>query len=253
MNAQFSPTAETMPFLITGSLPGDANAPRLTAEMTRYADPLALDAARDTTISLSDRHLSRLLLLTGEIGRRFERERRDTEPAAWMYAPRVLFGGRNAVEACSQRGRFLDAMLLHKVTPLLDMHPEDMATLVYPDDEANVPECGSTASFVSPSEPADVPALFCASIVEEDAKGTRHIFYATLAPTDDHMYLELRGRFGIRLADLALVEKGFDPSKPVAASLLSEAMSAILEDVAQNPESALAEGLEVCLEQRFAS
>jgi hypothetical protein len=62
----------------------------------------------------------------------------------------------------------------------------------------------------------------------------------------------LRLRYGRQLADQAEVRRGYDASNPLAVSMVSDAMGAILAMVASNPQSALAEGLDLQLESRFA-
>ena len=57
-------------------------------------------------------HLGRIVMLAAETGARFQRDEIRYDPAAWMAAPRRLFGGCSAIEACREETPFLRAMLL---------------------------------------------------------------------------------------------------------------------------------------------
>lgn len=89
-------------------------------------------------------------------------------------------------------------------------------------------------------------------MVDERAGHIVHAFAAFMAVDNKEVRSRLERRVGQRTAATANIVNGFDPSEPIAASLLSEAMSSILEDVALNPDSILAAGLDVLVEHRFA-
>ena len=96
------------------------------------------------------------------------------------------------------------------------------------------------------------PTLFVASMVDERINHVVHAFAACMATDMEEVRAKLALRVGHRTAATATIRNGFDPSEPIAASLLSEAMSSLLEDVAQHAGSILAEGLDVFVEHRFA-
>ena len=62
----------------------------------------------------------------------------------------------------------------------------------------------------------------------------------------------LRQRLGAPLEDDARIRLGFDWSEPFACEMVSEAMARILMLAAETPTSALAQGLDFQVEQRFA-
>lgn len=96
------------------------------------------------------------------------------------------------------------------------------------------------------------PTLFVASMVDERANHVVHAFAACMATDMEEVRARLALRVGHRTAATATIRNGFDPSEPIAASLLSEAMLSLLEDIAQHADSILAEGLDVFIEHRFA-
>lgn len=78
-----------------------------------YVEPLDRDQPDDPAVWLTHRQLIRLVLIAAETGARFERDGIVMDPAAWLFAPRRLFEGRAAIDACAARGAFIRAMLLH--------------------------------------------------------------------------------------------------------------------------------------------
>lgn len=226
------------------------------------AEPLDEDRADDRIRVVTQRQLNRVLFVAAEAGARLARDDSPHDPAAWMYAPLRLFDGRSAIDACRDRDAFLKAMLLHGAGLALDMEPAEMDELL---DESwdevvdgepavatspAVRACGTRASL------ADFglgrPELFTASAVVEGSGGVVHAFAAFLANDEEEATDRVRARFGDR-ADLATLRRGFDPSEPVAMSLLSEPVADILIDVSADAGSPLADGLDVFVEHGFAA
>lgn len=61
------------------------------------------------------------------------------------------------------------------------------------------------------------------------------------------VFEHLRDRYGTRIADLAVIRSGFDPSEP----LVSEAVGDALLLIEAKADSELADGVDVQLESRF--
>lgn len=93
--------------------------------------------------------------------------------------------------------------------------------------------------------------LFVASMVDERDDLTIHAFLAVTAASEAEFRRKLLLKAGYRTARTATIFMGFDPSEPIAASLLSDSVADILLDVGRDPHSVLAAGLEVFVEQRF--
>jgi len=94
--------------------------------------------------------------------------------------------------------------------------------------------------------------LFTATLVEEAPTGICHIFYAAMAGDEDIVRNQLAARVGGRIAYMASVEEGFDPSEPVAMSVLSDAMAYLLRQMESCPNSPLSAGFSFYAEHRFA-
>lgn len=193
--------------------------------------------------------LGRIVMLAAETGARFERDAIAADPAAWMVAPRRLFGGTSAVEACREEGLFLKGMLLHGLSVGLDADPELLDRLIE-DDGVDVQE---GEAFRSPDFPAPWPRmdLYTATLVCERSSSTSHIFHACMAFGPPDVLCELEQRVGKAAGRQARVRRGFDPSDPVAIENVSPAISAVLLEVAADPNSPLGHGLNIFVEHRF--
>lgn len=95
-----------------------------------YDDPLDDDLPMDRVVTTTRRGLRRLTLLAAEVGARFDRHGKTLDPMAWLLAPRRLFGGKAAIEACLQREHFLRALLLHGLALGLDAQPAEIDDLL---------------------------------------------------------------------------------------------------------------------------
>ena len=95
-------------------------------------DPLEPGASGGVT-TLTDRELLRIVLVATEVGARFQRDGLSHDPLAWMVAPRRLFHGRPAIEACSNLEACTQAILLHGLGFGLDVDAGTMRALL--DDE----------------------------------------------------------------------------------------------------------------------
>lgn len=113
---------------------GPAQRRQVRPPMT-YSDPLDQDQAGDAPVTMTERQLIRLLFVAAETGARFERERIEVDPAAWLFAGRRLFHGQAAVVACRERDPFVRALLLHGLSIGLDASPEAVDALIADGDD----------------------------------------------------------------------------------------------------------------------
>jgi hypothetical protein len=104
-----------------------------------YVDPLGQDQPGDPIVTMTERQLIRIVFVAAETGARFERERIDMDPAAWLFAGRRLFHGRAAVMACRERDAFVRALLVHGLSIGLDASPEAVDALVAEDGKVVEP------------------------------------------------------------------------------------------------------------------
>ncbi|PWG01951.1 hypothetical protein DF286_03015 [Sphingosinicella humi] len=175
-----------------------------------------------------------------------------------MCAPRRLFGGSNAVSACVDRDMFIRALVLHGISPALDMEPAEMDMLL--EDGSELPDrveesSAARSTSVGPATPVfnrlKTRLLFTATFVDEFGVGVSHIFFATVARDEDEVRNKLTSRVGARVSYMATVDIGFDPSEPVALSLLSDAMAEMLRQIEDAPTSPLSDGFSLLVEHRF--
>jgi hypothetical protein len=227
-----------------------------TRQFVLPADPLEFDQPEDPVVLISHRQLSRVVLVAAETGARFARERSPHDPAAWMCAPRRLFDGSNAMTACADRDMFIRALVLHGVSPTLDMEPSEMDGLI--GDVRERPVAGTRRGGNVPAESSagsvkhmGAKALFTATVVYETPAGVCHIFYAAIASDEEAVREQLRERLGGHISYMADVGLGFDGSTTIALSLVSEAMADMLRQIEAAPDSPLSAGFNLLVEHRF--
>lgn len=206
-------------------------------------------AAIERSSPVGRMQLGRIVMLAAETGARFEREGILADPAAWMVAPRRLFGGSSAVEACREERPFLRAMLLHGLSAGLDADPELVDALV--EDEPVAVEIEGERQVQAPRLPSPRMDLYTATVIRESPASTTHIFHASMAFGPEEVVRELRKRIGGEAGRLARVRRGFDPSDPIAVENVSSAIGAVLIQVAADANSPLGHGLNILIEHRF--
>ncbi|WP_019834446.1 hypothetical protein [Sphingomonas sp. PR090111-T3T-6A] len=226
---------------------------RIPSANFQVLDPLEADAPTDTRVPLSTRQICRLATIASETGARFARDRLRADALAWLYAPRELFSGQCAIDACVEIHAFKRALVLHGLSLGLDASPDEIDDLLEPS--------GGVETFDELLEPSNRTAmptsqvrrcqLFTATILDESERGTLQAFVAVVADDAREVFEHLRDRYGTRVADLAVIRAGFDPSEPIAMALVSEAVGDALTLIARKVGSPLAAGVDVQLESRF--
>lgn len=251
-----------------------------------FEDPLGADASDDVAVLTTRRGLSRLALVAAETAARFERRGIGHEPMAWMLTPRRMFDGVSAVEACLDREACARAVLLHRLDEGLDGDPVYLDWLGSLDDDGFdgfdevddvrfgeplrgmergwFPEKHTPAEVdpapigrirpatVEAPDPSGAPRLFTAVVNDGACGGYVQAFAAAVVGSRASFRASLTERYG-DAGSGAMVIEGFDPSDPLVGALVSPAMAHVLEQVAVDPGSPLAEGLDVRIEQRFAA
>lgn len=225
-------------------------------------DPLDDDHPDDDLIVTTRRALCRVALVATEAAGRFERDGVAHDPMSWMLAPRRLFGGAAAIDACLDRDACMRGVLVHGLGLGLDIDPVALDALTADDDWDeddgtdvvtifHAVDDGSGDGGVSPFEHHRPRGrLFTATVVANDGFETVQAFHASIASDEAEISGRLFCRMGAASADAVIVE-GFDPSDPLVGALVSPAISQTLTLVAENPRSALAAGLDLNVEQRF--
>jgi len=200
----------------------------------------------------------RLMHVAAETGARFVREGIDLDPLDWLLTGRELFDQRNAVEACGGSEGFRRAIVLHGLSLGLDTSPGHLARIPareFLSDAAAIHLKSGRPSKDQDPDPweAGPLALYTCSISADLHDGQIQVFGAMIARDPLEVRRRLKRRYGPLLEDQALVRLGFDWSEPLACAMVSGAMANVLGLAAESPRSALADGLDFYVEQRFAS
>ncbi len=245
--------------------------------LARYEDPLDADLADDVAVAATRRSLCRVALIASEVGARFQCEKTDCDPMAWMLTPRRLFGGSAAIEACLDRDNFSRALLLHGLGMGMDAEPGEIDGLLDNNDGENgkhpQPSRAKVSGGCDPdleSIPATMRCLRSLNVENVDSpEGTfdredkRRLysatvvyqcdgidliaFHASLANGYDEMFERLLDRFGGPVAAHAQVRVGFDPKHP----LLPRVVARLLSEAERCPDGNNTMNLNVNFERRF--
>jgi hypothetical protein len=155
-------------------------------------DPLDADDRGDAPVLTTERRLRRLAIVAADTGARFVRERIDHDPVAWLLAPRALFGGGRALDACQSRTGFLRAALLNGLSLGLDADPGEVDGLAGEDACA-----GSSLGAGASGDPArGEPRFFACSIDAVDSLAGGGVVWLMPATDEAAARLRLRGRYG---------------------------------------------------------
>lgn len=222
------------------------------ARSTTYIDPLDSDHPDDAVVVTTRRAICRVALVAAEAASRFQREAVHHDPMTWMLAPRELFHGATALEACLELDACIRGVLIHGLSLGMDADPDAIDALGADDEDAPVIETRGRTAEILPfmRQPEPGLRLFTATVVAHAFGETVHAFHASLAADEAQVAGRLFCRIGAASAEARIME-GFDASDPLVAALVAPAMCDTLELVAADPASQLAAGLDVNIEQRF--
>ena len=228
-----------------------------TALSGPYIDPLDHDDPEDDVVVTTRRAICRVALVAAEAAGRFQREAVRHDAMTWMLAPRILFNGAPAIEACLRRDDCLRGVLIHGLSLGLDADPALINALASDDDddlmERETVAGGRGANVLSfPGASDDELRLFTATVVAHHGDETIQAFHASLATDKSKIVERLHCRMGGASAGARIFE-GFDPTDPLVAALVSDAISDTLLMIADQPASPIAAGLDLNIEQRFLS
>lgn len=235
-----------------------------------FPDPLEDDCASDDAVVTTLRGIARVALVATEVASRFQREGVAHDPMTWMLAPRRLFGGARAIDACLDRSACLRGVLLHGLSFGLDADPGEIDALVADEDADDRGDDGDGTVAATPKSmrPRSVdsphhdnvlpfrqageaqPRLFTATVVHDDGFETVHAFHASFATDEAEIAGRLYARMGVVAVDAAIVT-GFDHTSPIVEALVSRAICDTLMMIDAEPMSPLAAGLDLNIEQRF--
>lgn len=230
-----------------------------------WDDPLDEDCALDERVDLSRRSLLRVAVAAARTGARYEREGLDGDPVAWLLAPRRVFDGETALDACVDLAPLRRCIALHAPSTdhELDAEPEEMDEILgeLVQEEASTGDgrrrYGSsrreTTPFFSPEGMARSsagPQLFSCSLMRYEPGARIMTFVAGVAPDEREFRRRLFERFGAMAALTPDVRPGFDQYDPVAVALVSERVADWLSVVAAEPGGSGFGGFDVVVEHR---
>lgn len=212
-------------------------------------DPLSADRPDDLPVITTERRLRRIAMLAADTGARFSREGIDHDAAAWMMAPRALFDGASAIEACQDLEHFARGTLLHGLSIGLDADPDLVDALL--DDEAAAVE-------ILPEAPLPqlygVPVRLFTSFVQGPIgyEGRQvNAFCAMTCVDSDTFRRRLRARFGTELGDATEIVEGIDRTHPLSSLLMSNALLSVLDGDSGSPSRACEAGFDLVIDLRY--
>jgi hypothetical protein len=228
-----------------------------------WYDPLGDDAADDARVETSKRGLVRLALAAAQVGARFERDGVDVDPAAWLLAPRRVFDGECAIEACVDLAPFRRCVMLHApgVDVGMDADPEDLDRVLENEPAAQAEmssarrprrdRSGLPFSFAQTDGAGwSGPRLYSCSMTRVEPGARVATFVAGVAPDERDFRRRLFERFGAMAALNPDVRVGFDQYDPVVATLVSERLADWLAMVSAEPFRCGDSDFEVVVEHR---
>lgn len=218
-----------------GDCPGDrpptagAEAPRRVGAL--FPDPLDEDEATDEIVVTTRRAIGRVALVATEAASRFQREAVQHDPMAWMFAPRPVFDGAAAVDACLDRDACMRGILVHGLGLGLDVGRSAVDALLAGDDDddfddhafrqlrAERPGRRGQAGRGRSGRTARV-RLYTATIVDTRDNRMTQVFHASLARDASEVRTRLAGRFGPDVAGLADIRLGVHVASPPVVALV---------------------------------
>jgi hypothetical protein len=213
---------------MTISRPTAAGAPA-PATRSNPGDPLDPDSPFDDVVITSSRGLCRLALVAAETGARFQREAAPHDPMAWLLAPRRMFGGSTAFEACLQREHFMRALLLHGLSLGLDADPDEIDSLL--DDPIEDYVVGQPTRGAATSRAVARLRLYSASVLCSSSGTMLQAFHASVAASADDFRVRLQEKFGLAAAERAEICAGFDSAAPLVLALVPAPVAKVLRKV----------------------
>jgi hypothetical protein len=219
------------------------------AEQTIAADPLDADSPLDDVVITTSRALCRLALVATETGARFQREAEPHDPMAWLLAPRRMFGGSTALEACLEREHFMRALLLHGLSLGLDADPDEIDGLL--DDPIETGGTGRHSRGDRTPASVAVPRLYTASLLRSTSGTMLQAFHASVACSMEEFRVRLDAKFGSAPARGAEIRVGFDPAAPIALALVPAPVAKVLRKVERESATPKYGNFAVTIEHRL--
>lgn len=231
--------------------------PALRASLLSIADPLDEDRVDDEKITTTRKAINRVALIAAEAGGRFQREQIDHDPMSWLLAPRKMFDGRAAVDACLEREHCLRGILVHGLSLGLDIDPAALDTLLADDDDweeeaGEMPknEKGNARHHIS-REYVSVPRLYTATICYADNMTMLNAFYACITNNPSEIADHLEHRYGPAAAAEARIRAGYFAADPLVLAIVPDPLAEVICKMQEQESDPASASFAVNIEQRI--
>jgi hypothetical protein len=226
-----------------------------------FPDPLDDDTDDDEVVVTTRRAIGRVALVATETASRFQREAVEHDAMSWMFAPRRMFDGAAAIDACLSRDHCMRGILVHGLGLGLDVERSAVDSLIASDGEdedLNEHEFdylygagaeGATRSGRKAAGRSTRLRLFTATIAETRENRMLQAFHASLARNPAEVRARLVGRFGPDLADLADIRLGMHLSAPLVIALVPSPVAAMIVKMGEDCASSAARTFAVDIQQ----
>lgn len=235
--------------------------PTLSFDPCLTSDLLEADGPDDQTIVTSRRAIGRVAMAATEVGGRFQREHIRYDPMAWMLAPRRMFGGRSALDACLEQEHCLRTMLVHGLGLGLDPEPEALENLSAnnEDDEGEDDDIFWPDPVPASDKPGwpegslDSPGLITATVCYADDHLMLNAFHACIASDPQEVLGYLEDRYGVDVLPTVRLRRGYFPADPLVIALVPDPIAELILQVEAQPHPRPNADFTVNIEHRIES
>lgn len=204
-----------------------------------FLDPLGDDEIDDELVLTSRRAITRVALVATETASRFQREQLELDPMAWLLAPRPVFEGRPAIDACLGREDCLRGVLVHGLGLDLDVARDEIDALLADEGEDEfmgfldeAPEHDRSSSRRRKRS-----QLFTAVIADTQDGVMIQAFHASFAQSVQQVRARLARIYGVEVAASAEVRRGFHRASPLVIALVPKATADLIRQVEEGSAS----------------
>jgi hypothetical protein len=206
-----------------------------------FPDPLDEDDAGDEIVLTTRRAIGRVALVATETASRFQREAVEHDPMSWLFAPRAVFDGAAAIDACLDLNSCMRGILVHGLGLGLDVERQVVEALLASDDDdfdelearhlyGDRPSRRGKADVGRAARTSRV-RMYTATIVDTRDNRMTQVFHASMARDATEVRTRLAGRFGPDVAELADIRPGVHVSSPPVMALVPQAVIELIRNM----------------------
>jgi hypothetical protein len=224
-------------------------------------DPLDADGPEDQVVVTTRRAICRVALVASETAGRFQREDVKYDPMSWMLAPRRLFNGNTAIDACLQRDDCLRGILVHGLGLGLDVERSAIDALMAGDDDdfddheseylyGDQP-CSTGRGGRGGSGRSTKLRLYTATIADTRDNAMFQAFHASVARNATEVRSRLSRRLGAELAEVADIRLGLHEGAPLVVALVPTPVVEVIRQMQRDCASPGARTFAVDIQQNI--